>query len=332
MTGAVGQRRVPTTYLKESKIPVAPAEQQKLIVAEIEKQFSRLDEAVANLKRVKANLKHYKAAILKAAVEGKLTEAWRKAHPDIEPASKLLERILTGRRARVGKGKYKEPAAPDPTVLPKLTKGWVWASLEHLTTQIADVDHKMPKTCEGGVPYVSTKDFTGDDDIDFAKAKRISTSDFDALCKKVRPVRGDILLSRYGTVGEVRIVSTDIAFQASYSVAILKPVAGFGSTNFVAGVLRSDIIQSQIKRDVRATAQPDLGLAHIRQFLIPLPPLEEQHQIIEEVERRISILAELEATIEANLTRANCLRQAVLHKAFSGCLIKTESVPASISK
>ena len=81
-----------------------------VIVAEIEKQFSRLDEAVTNLKRVKANLKRYKAAVLKAAVEGKLTEEWRKQHPDVEPASKLLERILAERRAKwTGKEKYKSP-------------------------------------------------------------------------------------------------------------------------------------------------------------------------------------------------------------------------------
>ncbi len=63
---------------KQIPIPIAPPNHQKSIVAEIEKQFSRLDEAVANLKRIKANLKRYKAAVLKAAVEGKLTEAWRK--------------------------------------------------------------------------------------------------------------------------------------------------------------------------------------------------------------------------------------------------------------
>ena len=85
--------------LRAIPVPVAPPEQQKRIVAEIEKQFSRLDEAVANLKRVKANLKRYKAAVLKAAVEGKLTEDWRKPHPDVEPASELLKRILAERRA-----------------------------------------------------------------------------------------------------------------------------------------------------------------------------------------------------------------------------------------
>ena len=59
-----------------------------------------MDEAVAGLKRVKANLKRYKAAVLKAAVEGKLTEQWRKEHPDVEPAEKLLDRILTERRKK----------------------------------------------------------------------------------------------------------------------------------------------------------------------------------------------------------------------------------------
>ena len=81
-------------------MPLAPLNEQKRIVAEIEKQFSRLDEAVDNLKRVKANLKRYKASVLKAAVEGKLTEEWRKANPDVEPAGKLLERILAERRKK----------------------------------------------------------------------------------------------------------------------------------------------------------------------------------------------------------------------------------------
>jgi type I restriction enzyme S subunit len=79
------------------EVVVAPYNEQKRIVAEIEKQFSRLDEAVANLKRVKINLKRYKAAVLKAAVEGKLTEEWRKQNPDVEPADKLLERIAITR-------------------------------------------------------------------------------------------------------------------------------------------------------------------------------------------------------------------------------------------
>lgn len=193
----------------------------------------------------------------------------------------------------------------------------MWATLEQLTTQIADVDHKMPKAFEGGIPYVSTKDFGGDNDIDFAGAKRISSIDYEALCKKVRPEFGDILLSRYGTVGEVRTVKTDMPFQASYSVAILKPINSFETADFLATVLRSDVIQSQIKRDVRATAQPDLGLAHIRQFVVPFPSWEEQKQIIAEVERHLTLTAVAEAQVNANLQRAERMRQSILSACFS---------------
>jgi type I restriction enzyme S subunit len=61
---------VETTKLLRYQIPVAPLEQQKRLVAEIETQFSRLDEAVANLRRGKANLKRYRAAVISAAIAG----------------------------------------------------------------------------------------------------------------------------------------------------------------------------------------------------------------------------------------------------------------------
>ena len=72
MTGAVGLRRVPSAFVENAEIPLPPLERQREIVAELEKQFSRFDEAVANLQQVKANLKRYKASVLKSAVEGRL--------------------------------------------------------------------------------------------------------------------------------------------------------------------------------------------------------------------------------------------------------------------
>jgi type I restriction enzyme S subunit len=72
------QPNISQGIVKDIEVPLAPLTDQIKIVAEIEKQFSRLDEAVASLKRIQANLKRYKAAVLKAAVEGKLTEEWRK--------------------------------------------------------------------------------------------------------------------------------------------------------------------------------------------------------------------------------------------------------------
>ena len=99
-------------------------------MAEIEKQFTRLEAGVAALRRVQANLKRYRAAVLKAACEGRLvpTEAElaktgnRKAK--FETGEALLARILTERRQNwQGRGKYKEPAPLTPPNLPPL-HGW----------------------------------------------------------------------------------------------------------------------------------------------------------------------------------------------------------------
>lgn len=97
----------------------------------------------------------------------------------------------------------------------------------------------------------------------------------------------------------------------------MKPVRGFIPVSFLATVLRSDVVISQINRDVRATAQPDLGLAHIRQFIVPIPPIAEQKRIVAETDRCLSIVREVEAEVDANLKRAQALRQSTLTKAFS---------------
>lgn len=91
MTGAVGLRRVPSTYLEEQLIPLPDIVQQREIVAELEKQFSRFDEAVANLQRVKANLKRYKASVLKDAVEGRLVQTGQSDSFPKKPLSEAVE-------------------------------------------------------------------------------------------------------------------------------------------------------------------------------------------------------------------------------------------------
>ena len=137
---------LPIVILRPLPVPVAPLNEQRRIVDALDELFSDLDAGVAALERVQAKLKHYRAAVLKAAVEGALTAEWRAQHPATEPASALLTRILAERRRRweetqlqkfkeAGKeppknwkAKYKEPVAPDMTSLPLLPNGWCWVS------------------------------------------------------------------------------------------------------------------------------------------------------------------------------------------------------------
>lgn len=86
--------RVNLRHIRNIDIPLAPLPEQERIVAEIEKQFTRLDKAVTGLERLQANLDRYRASVLKATCEGRLVPQ----DPDDEPADQLLQRILTQRR------------------------------------------------------------------------------------------------------------------------------------------------------------------------------------------------------------------------------------------
>ena len=149
---SAGQNTVSQGVLEKLLVPVPPLNEQRRIVAKIEELFSDLDAGIVALERVRANLKRYRAAVLKAAVEGKLTEDWRAQHPDTEPASVLLERILTERRrqwekdqlakfAQAGKQppkgwqtKYQEPPCARPSEdYAELPSGWSWVSVDHST-------------------------------------------------------------------------------------------------------------------------------------------------------------------------------------------------------
>jgi type I restriction enzyme S subunit len=84
---ATAQKNINLETLKNLLIPLSPITEQHRIVAKIEELFSELDAGVELLKKLKAKLKRYRQAVLKAAVEGKLTKDWREAHQgELEPA------------------------------------------------------------------------------------------------------------------------------------------------------------------------------------------------------------------------------------------------------
>ena len=335
------QPKLSQAKMNKIPIPVAPLDQQKPIVAEIEKQFSRLDEAVATLKRVKANLKRYKASVLKAAVEGKLTEDWRKQRPSVEPAEKLLERILAERRCRWEedqlskfkdkgqelpknwKAKYKEPAAPHSTKLPPLPKKWCWATFDQTLWHL-----------RSGTAETSRREST-DYPVLKSSAVRHGVIDFGDLnflrkSQSLRPEnflrRGDFLITRLsGSLDYVgcSAVVKDVAcegIQYPDRVFCGKLVTGTDGI-YLCYCFQHSGIRKALEEAAKSTAgHQRISMSDLYPLSLPLPPVAEQQCIVAEVERRLSVIEELEATVEANLMRADRLRQSILSQAFSGGL------------
>jgi type I restriction enzyme S subunit len=324
----IGQPNVNGKVLGEVQFPLAPLDEQRRIVAEIEKQVTRLDVGVKALKRAQANLKRYRAAILKAACEGCLvpTEA-ELAHSedrDYESAKVLLGRILTERRTKWnGRGKYSEPTPSDTADLPKLSEGWVWATVEQLMLLLRNGISTKPDAVSG-LPILrisAVRPLSVDiNEIRFLDATATEYADY-VLDE------GDLLFTRYngnpdfvGVCGAVPAQSSPLVHPDK--LIRCKVVTDLVHPRFLAMMANSGASRAHMAKRVRTTAgQSGISGTDVKGLPVPLPPLAEQERIVAEVERRLSVVDELEATVTANLQRAARLRQAILQKAFSGDLI-----------
>jgi type I restriction enzyme S subunit len=333
------QKFIPLGYLRIIDIPLPPLPEQYRIVAKIEELLTELDAGVELLKKLKAKLKRYRQAVLKAAVEGSLTQEWRTANQDkLEPASILLERILKQRREKweaeqlakmtaqgktpkddSWKQKYKEPIAPDTSDLPELPDGWVWVNLGQITWSVKDGPHYSPKYVNEGIPFI-TGGNVRPSGVDFANAKRITPELYTELSKKCKPEKGDILYTKGGTTGIARVNTYDIEFNVWVHVAVLK-LAGLVEPFYIQHSLNSPFCYSQSQHFTHGVGNQDLGLTRMIKIVLSLPPQDEQKKIIDEIEYLYSVIDQLEKTVDVNLKRAEKLRQSILKQAFEGKLV-----------
>jgi type I restriction enzyme, S subunit len=317
----IGQPNVNGTVLGEIQLPVPPIPEQREIVAEIEKQFTRLDAGVAALRRVQVNLKRYRAALLKAACEGRLVpteaELAKAENRNFETGEELLARILAERRNRwKGSGKYKEPAEPDIAKLGALPDRWRWASVAQVSATIVDCPHSTAKFVNSGLPCVDTTCIKPGR-IVREKLRFVSADSFKKRVERLVPATDDIVFAREGTVGTAVAIPADVQPCLGQRVMLMRADACITPAYF-EHCLNSQVVRAQYLPKIVGSTAPHINVAEVKQLAIPLPPLVEQERIAAEVEKRLSAIEDLEAVISANLQRATRLRQSILQKAFSG--------------
>ncbi len=284
-----------TTRLKLTKsnlieIPfiTPPLPEQQAIVAKIEELLSDLDNGKQQLQTAQQQLKVYRQSLLKWAFEGRFGFAQR-------PSNEVKEG--------------------------ELPKGWKWTTFGDVCTKIGDIDHKMPKQLENGYPYVSTKDFTDNLKISFDNVKYISKEDYLNLSRKIKPERGDIIFPRYGTIGKNILVDFDKEFLVSYSCAVIKPDKKLVLSKYVYMYSLSPKVTEEIREYTVETTQANVGIASIKSFVFPLPSLQEQQLIVDELESKLTVCDKIEETISQSLVQAETLRQSILKRAFEGRLV-----------
>lgn len=353
MTGTAGQMRVPTKWLRGVGLPTPPRAEQTRIVAKLEELLSDLDAGVAELKAAQKKLKQYRQSLLKAAVEGALTANWRAKNTPSETGAQLLARILTERRARweakqlakfaeQGKTppkdwqkKYSEPVQPDTTDLPELPEGWVWASVDQLSESVRNGLSKTSNTEGKGFPIFKIN-AVRPMAVNFSAIKHIELGEDGAADYWVEV--GDVLATRYngsvdllGVFGLVKEVPQRTLYPDK--LIRMKPVLGGVAGSWLEMCGNVGLSRAHLVSRVKTTAgQTGISGDDLKKTPIPLPPADEQTEVLMCVDAGLEQITCLELPIEQALKQSAAQRQNILRAAFSGQLVPQDpnDEPASV--
>jgi len=338
MTGASGQKRVPSQYLLNYEFWLPPTHEQERVVAKLDASLSKLERAEMAAHRAQERLKRYRIAVLHAAVTGELTRKWRKTQKPDETGLQILQRLLKARRAqweqvelrrlsKAGKPlkddkwktRYAEPAAPNTTNLPKLPRYWAWASLDQCFNvergRFSVRPRNDPGYYGGPHPFVQIGNLPREGGLISKYSQTLNDKGL-SVSKKFQ--RGTILIAIVGgTIANTGILGFDACCPDSL-VAVQSD----------DGTLRgfADIWLRANKFKLRASAvasggQPNINLGILLPFAIALPPLTEQAEIIREVDRRLAASDRLAVALSRQLGQARVTRQSLLDDAFAGRLV-----------
>lgn len=201
---------------------------------------------------------------------------------------------------------------------PYLGKENDWTKkLEAVCEKVIDIEHKMPKSVENGVPFISAKDISGDE-IDFEHCKYIAQEDHERLCRRCNPKIGDILYSRIGVkLGIARLVKVNKDFNISYSLCMIRPNSQIVNARYLTYFLNSELGRSQAKKETQSIAVPDLGMKAIKDFRIVVPPIELQNDFAN-ICSKVESLKEKQRTCTEETSE---LFNSLMSKAFKGELV-----------
>ena len=312
--------------LYEVPIPLLDIPTQAAIVSKIEELFSELDKGIESLRTAQQQLRTYRQSVLKWAFEGRLTEDWRKEQKSLVTADKLLLKIKNEREKATGR--KAKPLTPitesEMAELPELPKEWCWVKLgdNAFVTKLA------------GFEFTKYVKYKGKGDIPVIRAQNVARYSFVPRnflyvdreimeqLPRSRVYGGEILMVFVGAgLGNVGIVPENKEFFLGPNVAKIALEKQF-INKYVFYFLSSKLGFANVTGMSKATAQGSISMANIREVSVPLNSPEEQQQIVEEIERRLTVADKMEESISQSLLQAEALRQSILKMAFEGRLVK----------
>ncbi len=304
------QPNISSAKIEAMEILLPPLPTQQAIVAKIEELFSELNKGIEQLKTAQQQLKTYRQAVLKWAFEGKLTSL---NHDSFD----LVDEYDLNTNNQGNPDNHTNHRS-DKSELPK---GWKWVKLKEIAKDISDGDHQAPPKSNTGVPFITISNVNKENNkINFSDTFSVSEEYFKKLKINRKPLKGDVLYTVTGSFGIPILIDFEKDFCFQRHIGLVRPLE---TTNqkWLYYLLQSPDVFNQAKSTATGTAQKTVALNSLRNFEVPYCKIEEQHQIVQAIESRLSVADKLEESIAQSLQQSEALRQSILKKAFKGRLV-----------
>ena len=349
MKNGTAQPNVNAEKMKGILIPICPLDVQDRIaeyikekkigdefIGGIASEIERINISVNSSKELDLELDHQlsllkklRQAVLQEAVEGKLTADWRARNPEKvtgeNSAERLLESIREEKERLVSAKKFRNsPKIENSKTLPKnsIPTQWQWTKGDDIfwVTKLAGFEYtKYVRLSEKGeIPVVRAQNIRPlnilKDNVLYIDSE---TSNF---LKRSALTKSCLLVTFIGAgIGDVALFDEEERWHLAPNVAKMELYSDVHPLDlkYINYFLMSPIGSAELRKHIKATAQPSLSMGTIRDIDYPIPPIEEQKVIVERVERILAMVDELEGQVGERKEFARQMMQSVLKEAFN---------------
>ena len=283
-TDAVNQSNINAQKLSVFRVPLPPIEEQKRIVKEIKRWLSSIKVIKSGKENLQESIKQTKSKVLDLAIHGKLVPQ----NPNEEPAIELLKRINPKAEIITDNGHYQ-----------KLPVGWCMTNIESLFEAVSAKRVLKSEWKNKGIPFYRAREIVQLSKEGIAdKDLFVSKEHYSELKEKYGvPSCDDIMISAVGSIGYTYIVKKgDVFYYKDASVLCLKNTNHWNPTFFKIW-LASPFLQEQMYKNSKGTTVNTITLEKLKGYVIPLPPITEQHRIVSKVEDLFSQLDNIASSL-----------------------------------
>lgn len=193
---------------------------------------------------------------------------------------------------------------------------WQEQQLSHVASHIVDCPHSTPKWSSEGKYCVRTTAFSPFY-LDLSYQGYVDEETYQNRIQRLKPEPDDILYSREGTIGIACQIPKGVELCLGQRMVLIRASDKI-SSKYLTIVLNSNNILKIVRSKTMGSTAPRINMSDIKSYPIPLPPLQEQHEIVRRVEQLFAYADTIEKHVNNALTRVNSLTQSILAKAFRG--------------